>query len=293
MIFFIEILIGLPGSGKTHYAKENGACVDDYWSGSIISTKVSYVNFDHRHYAGKNVNYVLNDKFAREIIEKPRLYKNYNVNHWIFDGLFLTNAAQRALILAIQQANKTNRHIKIQFVYFNEDRETCLFNDKQRNREELADITIKSATYEKPNINELKRDFPDMEFSIIEKEVHKMNVYECVFKPHESFSNKDKMQSDYWSRGGSWGDCWGNSGSISPDPQPSSFTEFDELLEEICPNITFLQYKKLYNECVTVEEDGHGDYYGGYEYTSYFQCDLKKLYEMMVEMNLIDLEKYE
>ena len=291
---FIEILVGLPGSGKTHYAEEHGAHVDEYWNGTTTSKDVSYVNFDFKDYKGKSIKKVLGERFIH-IINDDHAYivKNHNTDHWIMDGLFLTNEVQKELVSAIVNNKCINRPIKIQFVYYKEDRETCLFNDQNRGREQLANITISNATYEKPNIEALKVDFPNIEFTIIEKEIYKMNLYDCKFKIHGHYADKDKMRSERWTTGGSWGSWTGESGTISPEPQPTVFQEFDDLIESLCPNITYLQYKKLYGQCVTIEEESESDYYGGTQYYSYFECDLKKLYEMMVEMNLIDLEKYE
>ena len=114
-----------------------------------------------------------------------------------------------------------------------------------------------------------------------------MNTYESLFKLHESSLRNDMMCSDEWCLGGSWSDCYGNSGNVSADDQPTEFTEFDDLLTKICPNVTMLQYKKLYRECVTTKKRRECDYYGGVcEYARYV-CNLRKLYEMMIEMNLV------
>ncbi len=277
----IEILVGLPGSGKTHYAEEIGG------SSVVYSMQnIRYIDFDRELIYKYTFPQILRANcMAYDIQQRKNLY-----NHWIFDGLFLTNVIQHQLVHAIkEQLDKRNikRNITIQFVYFIEDRETCLINDAIRNRDKLADITIKSAKFEKPNINELKKDFPKFNFTIIEKEVHKMNTYEKLFKIHESYAKNDIMKSESWSLGGSWGDCWGNHGTIEADKQPESFKEFDDLLIELCPNIGFLQYKKLYNKTVSIHTWDEHDYYGGCRQNAEYECDLYKLYTMMVEMNLI------
>lgn len=279
----IEILIGLPGSGKTHYAKELGAKPGLF---SCDHKNVQYVDFDKERRTSRTIDGTLHDYEMGYWI----LHRNTNWNHWVLDGLFLTNAAQHNVILAIK--NIVDKHriddkLTIQFVYFKEDRDACIYNDQIRNREKLADITIKTADYEKPNIEELQKDFPEFNFKLVEKEVHKMNTYESLFKIHESCMKDDVMCSETWCLGGTWGDYHGNTGNVGAEPQPTEFADLDDLLTELCPNITFLQYKKLYRECVTVKTEYEHDYYGGSWENAYYECDLRKLYQLMVEMNLI------
>lgn len=290
----IEILVGLPGSGKTHYAKEFGVKPDMIFSSSNCG--LIYVDFDKDR--EDSISRILkNHNFANTI-----KYKKKDYEHWIFDGLFLTNEAQDNVIaeiyrqlsyagIKLSKQYEDRTVINIQFVYFKEDREACLFNDKVRNRETLADIMIKGADYEKPDIDALSDKFKEFNFTLVEKEVHKMTLYESKFKIHENkYGDEDIMRSEEWSLGGSWGDCWSNSGSVSADKQPSSFVEFDDLLCEICPNIPFLQYKKLYNYTVKIETKDEYDYYGGHTQYAYFTCDLKKLYDMMLELGVIKEE---
>ena len=57
---------------------------------------------------------------------------------------------------------------------------------------------------------------------------------------------------------------------------------------EVCPNITLLQYKKLYNSLVSIESGCENDYYGGSTKNAYYKCNLKDLYNMLIEMGLIN-----
>ena len=58
------------------------------------------------------------------------------------------------------------------------------------------------------------------------------------------------------------------------------------------PDISFVDYKKLYKETVTVEEVCENDYYGGREIRYWYECDLEKLFNLLVELNIIDNEEY-
>lgn len=285
----VEILVGLPGSGKTYYAKEQGAQPDAIFA-DHSKEKVMYICTDNDAYYGRKPQ-TIEQLIHNHEFEYWITHHNQNWDHWIIDGLFLTNDVQHKVIDALyNEINKYTNDIKlkIRFVYFKEDREACLHNDRARNREKLANITIEHADYEKPDIEALQKDFPKFEFELVEKEVHKMNVFESKFLTKGSYYNENELRSDTWCLGGTWGDCWGNSGQVSADAQPTVFEEFDDLLTELCPNITLLQYKKLYNSLVSIETEEEHDYYGGSTKKAYYKCNLDDLYNMMIEMGLIN-----
>lgn len=168
-----------------------------------------------------------------------------------------------------------------EIVWWKPDIESCLHNDRGRRKVD-SKITIENIEFEEPS-EELVNKY---KIKVTKKEVVKKPNWK-VWAQEKGFDD-DKLKSSSWCLGGTSGNCWGDEKSIiSSDPQPISFTEFDNLLEKICPAIGFLQYKKLYNETVTTEIKGDGDYYGGYvEYANYI-CNLSKLNEMLIEMGLI------
>ena len=282
----VEILVGLPGSGKTYYAKECGAQPDVIFA-DHSKEKSMYICADKEYCTSRQIRDIIHEhRFGYWIMRRDQ-----NLNHWIVDGLFLTNDVQHQVVEAINA--EINKHtddikLKIRFVYFKEDRKACLYNDQVRNREKLANITIEHADYEKPDIEALQKDFPKFEFELLEKEVHKMNIFESKFLTKASYYNDKELRSDIWCLGGTWGNCWEDSGQISADKQPTDFKEFDDLLIETCPNITLMQYKKLYNSLVTIETEYENDYYGGSTENAYYKCNLKDLYNMMIEMGLIN-----
>ena len=96
------------------------------------------------------------------------------------------------------------------------------------------------------------------------------------------------MTSDSWRTGGTLCSYDGWTSEVEPEKQPQTFTEFDDLLEKLCPNISFLTYKKLYSACVTIEDDYENDYYGGRQYHSRYCCKLNLLYEMLKERGYVE-----
>jgi hypothetical protein len=67
-----------------------------------------------------------------------------------------------------------------------------------------------------------------------------------------------------WVTGGiTGGSCWGgeNVRSRSGELEPN-FDGLDRILEEICPNITFLQYKRICQDIVKEDDYTQNEYYG-------------------------------
>lgn len=208
-------------------------------------------------------------------------FNNYlpkTVEHAIVDGLITTNENAEKLINLVKKQIKDD--FKIEIVFWKKDIEACLHNDKDR-RIVNSTITIENLPFEEPS-QELIEKF---NIKVIKKKVQKKSGYQSWQKKNAMKDNK--LTSEEWGLGGTSGNCWDDTKySISADPQPVNFKEFDELLEKICPNITFLQYKKIYNNCVTTETHQQSDYYGGSVEYCKFVCDLDKLYQ---ELNVLGL----
>jgi len=94
-----------------------------------------------------------------------------------------------------------------------------------------------------------------------------------------------------WETGGiSGGSCWDSS---NPQPYSSSepegeLTILDALLEEINPNITFIQYKNLYNKLINSDTDSVGEYYGNCTDYGIKFIRVKELYEYMDEKGWLE-----
>lgn len=242
----IHLMVGLPGSGKT------------IWMNS-------------------NLDFVIDCDDVRDAEElKSRICSNLR---WTtrevagIDTLITTNSQLHKIVEIVRSCRP-----QVNFIihFWKENRELCLKNDSGR-REVSAYTTIRNAPLEYP---ELPDNIP---YTVVEHEVFGKSSYDKVFV---NVGSKGVLQSQRWSTGGSWADCWGNEGSIEGEP-PKEFEELDNLLGKICPSITFLQYKKIRATCVETETCSSPDYYGGCEHFAYWVCDLKKLHNMLVEMGLL------
>lgn len=276
----VKILIGLPASGKTTFAKEFvDSTKERYgWRGSY-KYKAKHIDVDNylsfRHSKYSDISDIIQDSLSM----------NNNYESFVVDGLILTN---EDIVKCIDCFNKND---SFEIHYWNPNIELCLRNDKYR-RNENSRITIENAKLETIDLELIKKQTEANNIEIIYHEIEAKEDYK-IFADKYNISLQDDlyMHSDTWSLGGSYENCWGTGGSISPDDQPKSFELLDDLLQEVCPSMSFLQYKKIENECVETGESSESDYYGGCEYFAYFKCDIEKLVDMLSKMNLIDINK--
>lgn len=275
-----EFLVALPGSGKTTLAKGLG---------EKNRSKTEVVDFD--------ATFELCEWRRANEQDKARIIRNTISNHLrnprtetlILDGLFLTHDDIMRVIMATHQLFK---HVDIVVHQWNEDRETCIKNDGGR-REVSSTNTILNAEFEQINdmkLMEILKDggYENVKLSKIQYHTVQLKPdWDRYFRGKADVWHDGKIRSKKWCTGGSYGSCWHNELSpVTPDDQPE-FDELDELLNEICPTITFLQYKKIMSNCVELEEYYESDYYGGGCTYKRYVCDIKKLYNMLQEFGYI------
>lgn len=145
MTIDIYIMMGLPGSGKTTYCEAHA------------KNKENIVE-----YLGQPLNLEL----------KEEIY---------IDGLILTNKTLMRLIYEEIEPLKDyfsleDINIKLHIVYFNENREQCLINDKYRishgKRTMNAEHSIKMMKFEHPDLSL----FGDYDVDLIEMDVYNCNL---------------------------------------------------------------------------------------------------------------------
>jgi hypothetical protein len=92
-----------------------------------------------------------------------------------------------------------------------------------------------------------------------------------------------------WEVGGaSGGNCWGGEAHSywNDNPEIPDFAALDNLLAEICPTITYLQFRKLEK---LIESDSYteSEYYGNYTEYSIRKLSFEKLWNFLVENKLV------
>jgi len=302
----IHILVGLPGSGKSSYAK------------SICEGKKDKIVFDFDFYIFKKIKNI----YTRDDIRNGL---RDTIDHYLFidsiprlylDGLFLTNDIVEDLIhetlnlydkeLPYRKKPSESNTVKFVIDQWNEDRDACLSNDNFRyllddKRKTPAAITIKNATYEDIDVDSLNNcmgiilnEFQNIKDNkvniIVEKINHKVILYNVKDKLLYDYGAIDGiLKSEEWSKGGTWGNYLGESGTISGDEQPD-FKELDEILTKLCPNLSFLKYKYIMANFVEIKETSESDYYGGREYLAHYEGRINEILDYLKQNNLLENE---
>lgn len=268
----ITFLWGLPGSGKTTYAdsfkRRSKTCVIDL-DAITLSSKDSNVQLKE-----------LGQQF------KDSLLRNNDI---FVDGLITTNQHLRR-ILDYLNIELVDYNIVYHLVVWKEDRATCLWNDQHRDRVVKAKTSIQNMPFEKPDLKILKElNQRRINYMKVERGVFLSALFPGVdFSKNQIDKDANKLYGESWSGGGSSGNCWDSELIPISASSPLEFDELDTLLEKLCPGITHLQYRRVNRECCQVEERFDSDYYGGG--TTHFRhvCDLKKLYDCLVSMGLME-----
>lgn len=280
----VVIAYGLPGSGKTHYGRR----IEDRHEGI-------HIELDRPAEAGgpARISEMLTPEILSTAIFRGCLY---------VDSLVTTN---RSLLAAIRETWEAllgngfseNEPVIFEILAFQGTREQCTRNVERRKDGRNVEVSVGSMPYEAIDTRKLDDEIHSLGKEklcrIVERKVWADDIWDNHFQPLLDRSlrhtdGKSLIYSDDWGLGGTWGDCWGNSGAIEPDEEPKDFKEFDSLLEDVCPGITFLQYKSIFENCVDKEQWDVSDYYGGRERRCRFRADIAKLYAELKRRGIIE-----
>lgn len=266
----VELLWGLPGSGKTTYVKDDKR--------TKIDLDVMVRNYDRlsKQYG--------TDYFLGVMASEIANHFSYNRSSLVIDGLITTNAFALKILemLRTGPALKAVETAVFRITYWKEDRQACLWNDQGR-RLLASDQTILNMPFEIPDPEILKIPAENITArDVVRKSswVHYLNESDIYTE------DGNLLKGQRWITGGSWGDYQGNSGHTDPDP-PREFEELDAFLEKIAPNLSFLQYKRIFRDCCTQQTSYDSGYYGGGTNYLHWECDLQKLYSVLAEMRLL------
>ena len=259
----IILMSGLPGSGKSTMAQKIMDEADERRrDGKAIFKDCRLLDFDKCR----------SEEEMEEYLDNAWIYKG---ELYIVDGLFLTNE-QRVKILNLVYKRLKSFGIynaEVEIYEWNEDRDACVSNDSGRRAKSSA-TSIRNLPFEPSDVEVIEAGLIFQPYDI--------SIKHLTVKAY-STKEKGKLVSNSWCGGGTWGDCWGHAGAVAGET-PVEFTQLDSLLEELHPDITFLQYKQLLSRCVTTDEYYEHDYYGGSTSNYRYVCDLEKLGEYLEEL---------
>ena len=108
-------------------------------------------------------------------------------------------------------------------------------------------------------------------------------------RPVESWMGTPECYEVEWRTGGmSGGNCWGDEPSYSLDADDvPEMTGIDELFAEICPNITFLEYKRVMKDLVESDSRTEYEYYGNHTNYGIRRVNYRQLYDRLVEVGVL------
>ena len=97
---------------------------------------------------------------------------------------------------------------------------------------------------------------------------------------------KTQLEVKWLTGGQSGGNCWHSYDetryySVDGEPEPE-FEELDEILEKICPQITYLQYRKL-EKLFEYDSEHQNEYYGNYYIYAVKRLSIEALWNFLVE----------
>jgi hypothetical protein len=272
---------GLPGSGKTTYLRsfQDKLVHNGYYS------RNSYFNCDEllKLKKEKSLLNLLSEDISylvkRHYFEKKEYYV-------IIDALITTNKDLKNVLELIKKIIGEKEY-DVSIEWWEEDRDSCVWNDEYR-RDTNSINSIMTLPYEKVDMQSLKEEL-NIPIRATKHTVIRKSKEKHFAQEKNICNDRGILTSERWCLGGNCCDCWGGDYVVHEDI-PVNFTEFDVMLEEICPNISFLKYKKIWAECVTIETENENDYYGGSVKYARYQCNIEEVIRILLEMEILKEE---
>lgn len=129
-----------------------------------------------------------------------------------------------------------------------------------------------------------KQPISDSDFQEFKKKINTLINY-VPSNDYGVIPNPDTLYVEWRTGGVAGGSCW-NDGEddiyydIEPDEEPK-FTYLHTILEKFYPDITYLQYRALESNCVSIEDRHETDYYGNSNKYRRKTLDLRKLHDFL------------
>lgn len=126
------------------------------------------------------------------------------------------------------------------------------------------------------------------EFQDSVHEIAGQKLIDCGFGKKAIWEDLKVLEMKWRTGGASGGDCWGGEAVFCNDGEPiPEFDDFDNLLTEVVPYITFLQYKSL-TRLIETDTEHENDYYGNYDVYAVKRIEIEKIWEFLCNHGIID-----
>lgn len=280
----LRLTVGLPGCGKSSWAKE------------FVKNK-DFRGWRRESYSALHLELDAYRNDKGEVVESfyHHLNGNKDVNEIIVDSFMTTNDQ----IISFINERLPSDIEKVIVDYWVPDVESCLWNDRFR-RDVPSTGSIKNAIVEKPDLERINAEAnPEGKLTIsVEEHVTKLKedwklFYDEIGKKHAYLTNDEYIDSDSWQTGGNWRDCWGRNVEVDADDEPSTFENLDKILEDVCPDIPYLKVRKLWEELVYTETYGESDFYGGCIDYAFHRISIRDLFDFLEREGLYSVDHEE
>jgi hypothetical protein len=157
-------------------------------------------------------------------------------------------------------------------------------------KEIIKFIVLKNNDYHYDSLNEMNKYFNTIDnpniYSLRNhyQEIYDKNIIAEQISSHGFIFELKETGS------ASGGGCWGGESVFSPtsDSDSKKLLMLDQILEDIAPNISYLQYKKLLVEANLENIDiQHNEYYGNYTAYNANFISCEKLVNFLIEKNVL------
>ena len=297
---------GLPGSGKSTLLKKLAN------EKLKAEEEAEYLDLD-KYYDTQDLGMKLRDE--RLISRFDKNWCGFDTTKAVvyIDSLSLTNNDLAELVYTVMKQYAfmvDDKTFQFEILDFEGNRELCIKNDMIRsftNHSRSAKITIENEKFEEVDVDLIgsmvrEKMAKDMDFHFkcgFTIKVKKVPVWDSdnastyerikalVYAAADNFGVvKDNMlQGESWITGGREWSYTGKEWSVSGET-PKDFDCFDDMIEALYLDISYIKYKKIRKECCNIEEYDEHDYYSSYTKNRWV-CDLDKLTNMLVELEII------
>lgn len=119
------------------------------------------------------------------------------------------------------------------------------------------------------------------EFYIEEPQKGKREYWQTDY----SWRTAHTIEQDWRTGGVSGGNCWNDGGhySLDSDPTPTTWPEFDKLIERYWPTITFMEYRRIMQPLIKQHTLRQSEYYGNYTNYAHNVINLKEFFTVLKE----------
>ncbi len=104
---------------------------------------------------------------------------------------------------------------------------------------------------------------------------------------HELYGNVKDYRVEWTIGGTSGGNCWGDEAHPFHTDDPEPELDLDKLFEVICPNMTFLQYRKVIASVLKRSTETYEEYYGNSTVNGAKEVNFSELYNALVKFGVI------